>query len=97
MENELEKNRKLIELCTKIAEINCVLSATGATIIDMNYDSLNMGSLISYGALGINLVFLSYDAYHLYQLDKQEYNSKEEYSKRLVKIKKGQIKESNQM
>lgn len=93
MKNDIETKRKLVELCIKVAEFNCVLSATGATIISLNQDSFNIGSLLSFGALGVNLGFLSYDAYQLYQLDKEDSNNKEGESKKLVKIKNSQIKE----
>lgn len=93
MKNDIETKRKLVELCIKVAEINCILSATGATIIYLNNNSLNTVSFISLGILGANLGFLSYDAYQLYQLDKEDSNNKEGESKRLVKIKNSQIKE----
>lgn len=82
MKNDIETRKKLVEMCTKVAEINCILSATGATIGAIGNNSLETIGLIS---LGVNLGFLSYDVYQLYQLDKEEYNNEKSHLKKLIK------------
>ena len=47
MKNDIETRKKLVEMCTKVAEINCILSATGATIGAIGNNSLETIGLIS--------------------------------------------------
>ena len=92
MNQNIEKEMKLLELCAKIAEVNCILSATGTTYCAIENRSPGILNLI---ALGVNLGFLSYDVYQIYKLDKNENVYEKRDVKQLIKTNNKKLK-SNQ-
>lgn len=78
----LNRQRKILDLCIKVAEINCLISIPQITISTIKNDFPDIFSLI---ALGVNLGFLSYDAYQVYSLEKSSKHDEKTNSKRLVK------------
>lgn len=86
---ELEKQVRGYELCAKLAEINSVISAAGASVNTMITGMPDNFSLIM---LGISIGFLSYDAYQIYKLDKKSNQEEKTTFKHLVKTNTKNIK-----
>lgn len=86
---EIEKSIKGYELCAKLAEVNSVISAAGASVSTLITGNPDTFSLVM---LGISAAFLSYDAYQIYKLENKATNEENTKVKQLIKTNTQNIK-----